>query len=559
MLTIIQQPADLVLSRNPIVYKLRATTLAGVGFGATGVRTDIIIAESYFDVGNTIVVKWTEPSGLQSALTFNFVSAMTDNPSELPTNPYPTFTDYLAAIAEKMSKHPLLSPFFTVTWSDDNPYFSLIVTAKNTDDGWAVSLTDSLTSFSQQATYANTAAIADRRPDNHKILYDVFFEPTYRSGNFIRIAQNETYVNQEGYGIFDIKDILDAAFTVTLSSPPIPNFNSTAPHTADNLRRYYVRIAERFGTPATVQNGQYIGNANSPNLVRLGGIAQNLWLDNPDFLNSLTAINRVLSWQPLEKTVTRLQPEWLAFAAQGDGETVKIQYSSVLVDGTMTNEIVANTLTLRYAETVLLPVNIYALGSTVAENVVRYYVTLLDHNDNPISETFTYTIDHLHHESQRYLMFINGFGVPQTLSLTGTFSTTVDFDRTEANTAYAPNGHLAQSGSFTSNTNSERSFVYRTGFLQREDITAIVELWQSEHVFEVFEEGFIPLRLTDKRLKLPETGDYTEGVQIAAAPRINYRNYSNALRFDLTQPATNDWKSEDFDRNTRLAFGLKWA
>jgi hypothetical protein len=90
-------------------------------------------------------------------------------------------------------------------------------------------------------------------------------------------------------------------------------------------------------------------------------------------------------------------------------------------------------------------------------------------------------------------------------------------------------------------------------------MVALAELLTAEHVFEIFEEGFIPLQLTDKKFKTPETGCYTEGVlQLSASPRLQYRNYSNALRFSLTTPET-DWKNEDFDRNNRLAFGVKWV
>jgi hypothetical protein len=475
----------------------------------------------------------------------------------LPTNPHNTFFEYCQAIAAKMAAHPRLSPFFTVAAGDDNPYYTISITAKSADDGWAIDLSESVFAF--PISFGDTPRVADRRPANHKILYDVFFESPYRSNRFELIAQNETHVNTEGYCTFDIKDTLDAAFTTSLSDIPIPNFNNTTAHIADNLRRYYVRVAERFGTPATVQNVQYIGTADAPNLVRLSGIGDNLWLDNPNFLVDFNAKNRVLSWQPLEKTVTRFQPEWLAFQAASDGERVKVQYDTVLVDGTMTTDIATNIVELRYGETALLPVNIYALGSTVAENVVRYYVSLLDENDNRVSETFTYTIDSMHHESQRYLMYLNGFGVPQTVAMSGVFSPSVDIDRIEANQAYAPNGSLARSGSFSSRNNLQHIFIYRSGHFQPHEIAAFVELVQSEHVFEVFEEGFIPLRITEKRVKLSETGDFTDGLIVTASPRINYRNFSNALRSNLTQPSANDWKSEDFDRNNRLAFGLKWA
>jgi hypothetical protein len=447
MLNIVQQPASLSLSRNPIAYKLRALTIAGVNFRASGIGAAMIFGANYFDNGDTIAVKWTEPNGFSHTETFTFAVNSDTGPNLLPTNPYNTFGEYVAAIAAKLNKHPRINPFFTVTHGDDNPYFTLTFTALDTQDGWSISLTDSVFAF--PINFGAVPAVASRKPINHKILYDVFFETAYKSGHFELIAQNESFVDFDGYCTFDIKDTLDAHFTASLSPQPIPEFTDTMPRLADNLRRFYVRIAERYGSPAAVHNAAYIGTPAQPSLVRLGGISDNLWLDNPDFVFQPDPQNRVLSWYPLEKTVTRFQPEWFAVTCFFSNETLKIKYQTVLVDGTMTTDFVPVAQTFGIGETVLLPVNIYALGSTMAENVVRYYVMILDQNDNQISATFTYNIDAMHHESQRYLMYLNGFGVPQTVSMTGVFSFNSDIDRQDANRAYAPNGSLAQSGSFS--------------------------------------------------------------------------------------------------------------
>jgi hypothetical protein len=561
MLQLLQNPADLVLSRNPIVYKLRAYTTTQGDYSPTGVRASISFESAQFDVGNTIVVTYIEPNGLKTIESFVFATSVGNNPNFLPTTGvYPTFAAQCAAIAERIGKHPRISPFFTVTSGAASFRHFLQFTAKNTAPYWSLHLSDSVVNFSHQVSFTTTAAAASQRPANHKLLYDVFFESDYQSGLFDLISENETFVNESGFALFDIKDILDSAFTRALSERPIPNFSDTTPQLSDNLRRYFVRIGERYGTPATIHNATYIGTAEYPNLVRLGGIAENQWENNVGIMLDTAIKNRVLSWQPTLKTVGRYQPEWLGVTSWGDVSNFAVKVTALWEDGTTENyTALTNSISLKYGETLLLPVNIAALRASSADKVERYTVTVIDAATNAVvSEAFSYTIDSLHHQSERYLMYLNGFGVPQTMRMTGVFTPTYEIARMEFNRAYAPNGRLVQSGSASSRHVSSPNFVYRSGHLQREELFALLEFTFSEHVFEVFEEGFIPLQVLDKKMKMPETDGFTEcTLQITAASRLSYRNYGNGVRFTRTVPQAG-WKATDFDLYNRLAYALKW-
>ena len=566
MIEILKQPDYLAMSRNPVAYRIQAKTDSGVAFGATGVVATITVSEG-FEVGNEIIVRFTEPSSNPVIVAFSVSNNPSSNPSVLPS--YSGFQvdlpSYMNHIAALLSKHIVLSPFFTFSAvSVSSNLVELRAICRSIQDGWSVSFSDSvIEDVFIPPSFGNLPAVADARPASHKILYEVFFEEIYSAGVFRLIASLETYADASGFVAFDIQDILDSAFRNALSAQPIPTFSSVTPQQSQNLRRYYVRIAERYGSPATTHPWQYLGAISTPNVLRLGGVAQNLWQDNPHWLDSTSVADSIMSWYPRAKVVGLDQPEWLAYQAKEEGETVSLQIISTNEDGVTTTYDMFNTTPhnpLRRGETMLFPIGATKIGLTNIEDVIRYQVRVQEYGNsgNFKSLFFTYYIDRQYYESSRYIVYLNGFGVPQTLRCTGVFSPSVNFDRTHSKRPLSPFGDVAQSGEVAMRSRTDETFTYRSGYLRPDEIQALQELLVSDYVYEVFEEGFIPLKIIDKQFKLPETGQFMSVIEFSAMPRIDYRNYSNAQRFTLTNPSSFDWKNDDFDKHNRLAFGLNW-
>jgi hypothetical protein len=554
MIDIIHQAPELVMSRNPILYKFLAKASDGQAFGSRGVRGTIVCLEG-FSTGDTLTVTFTEPQNPPVSLVFQFNATLSSDVQILPsfsgTITSETLLTYFQGIATRLSAHPRLAPFFSFSAVQTGSSVTVQAVAKSTVLGWAVSFSSS----SDLAIYATYPAIGDPRPIFHKIVYQLFFENDYASGNFEALPLLESPTDAQGYLSLDIADILDTHFTNHLSAQPIPSFSSNALEKSDNLRRYYVRIAENYGSPRVQTAWQYL----AVTYVRFGGIAQNLWQDAPVWLTSSALKDSILSWYPLCKIVDIEQPEWLPYKASSEGETPSIRVTITNQEG-QTSEILAyetSDLVLKKHETVLLPVGVKQLNLPNVDTILRYQVQVKNRNiigSSSKSETYTYYIDTQYHESKRYIVYLNGFGVPQTLRCTGVFSPLLNVTRTESKRPLAPMSDVAKAGDVALRTMSDYALTYRSGYLRNDEIHALQELLTAEYVFEVCEAGFIPLRLTDKQFRLPETGQFTSVVEFSAVPRLDYRNYSNGHKFTLTTPSLSD----DFDENNRLALAIKW-
>lgn len=569
MIEILKQASIISMSRNPVTYCFKALTSTGSDFGSKGMTASLVVGEGLKE-GDSIVVRFTEPNNAPVSIDFQVNSIISDNPEIIPPKPSDSvlqvpLLSYISDIAARISKHPRLSPFFTFSAKEVSPNLvSLDAMAKSIDIGWSIDFTQSvLNDFAIAPTFESTPSVIDPRPAHHKILYEIYFENTYLSGDFKRIASLEAAADEKGLVVFDIQDVLDSAFKNALSAQCIPAFLANTPHKADNIRRYYLRIAERYGSTSISYDWIYIGDVKKPNIIQLGGIAQNLWQDNPEFTSSTALTDTLLSWYPRTKIIGINQPEWLAWRALSDNDKVCLKVNIIDEEGLLSSlDIFHNTppITLKKGETILLPVGASQLNLPNIDTAVRYQVIVQSYNNLGTfkSETYTYYIDKQYYETQRFIMYLNSFGVPQTLRCTGMFSPAMNIERNTSKKPLSPFADVATTGDVPMRSMSDFVFTYRSGYLRNDEIHALQELLTAEYVFEVFEEGFIPLKITDKQFKLPETGQFMSVIEFTAAPRVDYRNYANAHRFSLTNPISTNWKADDFDQQNRLAFGLKW-
>ena len=248
-LTLSAQPTSTAFARNQAIVKLRADTdLSGTLYDARGVYSTLSAAMSdRLATGDTVTVEYTEPDGTSEVVTFEAVGT----PDEINEVPDSTFSgsnsEYWNAVADAMGAHPRLAPFFTVQITGN---LEITIQARSTDTGWDIELTTD-----SGYTVADFTATASTLPDNYRVLLEVYFEDSYRAGDYRLAAQMDgTPEAGTGYVYFDISSVLSAECRAARSEPLVPVWSTDAPALADNLRRYYFRYTEEYGTPPAAQD-----------------------------------------------------------------------------------------------------------------------------------------------------------------------------------------------------------------------------------------------------------------------------------------------------------------
>lgn len=559
MITLIGQPGDIALSKNQMVYRLKVTDAAGDPYGPKGVRSQITSDGEDLNPGDVITIDWTEPDGTVHTIDFTAkigpVSA-TDLPASSAS--FPTFTDYLIDIANQIESHYLIAPHFKLYAMLDMGTYYLWIETRQIDEDWMVHFDISQVTATGYASLDFPNIAADNTPANHKVLLDVFFESNYLSGDYRRKASLEGTIDTAGIIEFNIENIIQSELEITLADPPLPPFNETEMKKADILRRYYVRYREEF------DGGSEDWNFGLVKLVLCGGIAQNLFADY-DFFSNLTIENSFLTWYPDGKTIDTIQPEYLAWYNY-TGAT-----QNILLEINLYNEDGYDTTIHRYDsptpinvaphEVVLIPVG-YTQIDISDEETLKYSVRVVDKSSdweggNPdyFSQPRQFYVDYQHYREIRYIQYLNGFCIPQTLRCIGDFSNELQVSREKSVRILTP----GYSSYFTQlrqhQVDYDNRFTYRSGFLSDQEVDALQELKIYNQAFEVYEEGYIPLYIEDKNYDIADTENFLNAIEIQATPALKQKNYSNIM-IPLSAEQ-NGWRTSG-GSFWKTVFGLTW-
>ncbi len=538
-LTLVDEPRDITLARNPAIIQLRsAQTAGGDLYSAVGVSASMsVLLADRFATGETFTVEFEEPSGTTETIVFEATGGY-EADDEIPDDTFSgNNAEYWIAMAEKVNDHPRIAPFFTCEPVTVMGALTIKVTARGTDAGWTLTVTND-----PGFTVTPAAAVADSTPDNYRVLLEVFFEKTYRAGDYSRVAQLEGFPdNDTGFVYFDISGIIAANCRATRTEPLVPVFGTNEPFVADNLRRYHVRYSEEYGAPAETQPWEYL-------VVKLaidGGVSQATYNEAGynGFLATLDAGNAFLSWMPNGRTLGLEQPEFLSwYNHTGDTKQVLVEVVRYDVDtGNAATTLFAyagNGIDVRSMETLVIPVGIDELtgaigGSPFASDHYKYVVRVVDESSDYeggdpeyLSQPVTYYIDREYREASRYVQYVNGFGVPETWRCTGEWSKRLQVQRQVATKPILPGYNTLASDSFQYARTFDPVLTYRTGYLRKGEAEVLQEMLIAGDVYDVSAEGYIPLRITDTRFDVTSTFEDLHTYQFATQPRLSMRNFS---------------------------------
>jgi len=524
-----------VFAKNPVIFRLRSTPGFGGGlYAAKGPKSKVQagVGERFAN-GETLTVDYEEPDGTTETIVFT-ASATYEAENELPDDTYGgSLTQYWEICREKVEGHHRISPYFTVTRTGPLGGSSLTIHTRSSAAGWEVA-------FSNSAGFAiiATAATDDTTPVNYSVLLEVFFEASYKGGDYSLVAQLKNSPDAQGYLYFDISSILAAQCRAGLTEPVVPEWATSDTALADNLRRWYVRYTEEYGAPVEAQEWEY----DQVRVCMNGGVSQSVFAGG-DFLAGLSATDSLLTWMPDGRKIGLSQPEFLAWYNWDTVDRyVLIEMKWIdIEDGTVSTPTQHfSELRVRPQEVGLLPVNPTLLGLDSEANAYKYQVRVvyLDGTYIGVSQWRTYFIDRDYYRSERYLQYLNGFGVVECWRCTGVWGKKMSVERQVAESSLLPGYNEFATNRFQFGAIWDQELTYRTGFITRGQADVLQEMLIAGEVYDVSEDGYIPLRITANSFQVTDTDEDLHAYQFTAQPRLDMRNYS---KIRLTTSMSGAW------------------
>lgn len=524
----------------------------GLQYAAQGAKSELAPGfVGQFATGETLTITYTEPDGTTEAVIFTAAANPTAE-NQIPDDSFSgSFTAYWNAIRDKVGAHHRISPFFTVTRSSSLAGTILRIKCKSADPDWEI-----VTTNTAGITVTDFAPTVDTTPINYKVLFEVFVERTYKGGDYVQAAQLENIPDSDGYMSFDISSILEAECKAGMAEPVVPEWGTADSFLADNLRRYYVRYTEEYGTPVVAQEWQYDEVRTCMN----GGVSQSIYATG-DWLADLNVDNALLTWMPNGRKVGRAQPEYISFYNWDSVERevfVRMRWYDIADNAVSTPSGHLTALLLQPNEVATLPVGPEVLGLNANFDAYRYDVQVV-YNDGeayqPLSQWRTYLLDDDNYHSERYIQYLNGFGVVETWRCTGVWGKKINIQRAIAERPLLPDFNEFATDRFQYQKNWDHELTYRTGYVTRGEADVLQEMLIGGEVYDVAEEGHIPLTLETNSFAVTDTDQDLHAYQFAARPRMDTRNYSKKNITDLMAGAWQEPGGEAwFD-----AFTVPWS
>lgn len=287
--------------------------------------------------------------------------------------------------------------------------------------------TESVANMTMSAPTAG--ADAAFRP-GFRILADLFAESSYLAADYKPVFGAEAIPNTANQCLFDFTDIL----TGLPLKPDAPAFNSASFFVLTQCyRRFFVRFAEYYSNTPRVSKqlptepAHYLAIHGARAFLNLG---QNI---NADFC----APGKFLTLMPSDVTCAMAQHQYLSFFVQTPPAvslTLRLMYRLNYTDGTNGSWTSHSSVTGQYGKqivTIKAGFNHLNLSAAIASGKeVKSYQIKVDNGTTDLTETRTFTLISQRYQN-RYFLFFNSFGLPETVFFHGMQSRAADFMRQE--------------------------------------------------------------------------------------------------------------------------------
>jgi uncharacterized membrane protein len=496
MVTIVEQPNEIMQSKNPIVFKFQTDNY---------ILTPAVNAVSGFlgfnnpDPGDTILFEWEDHS-----IEFTFATTLDSSGLKLRTNTGALTTEnYVQTILiPDLKTNNDLYDAFTISYflhAGITPAVKL--TSKLSGEDYTLAI--SAVGIVLTAT-PSTAGVSLTVRENFKIYCDVYAYDSLDQTIFSKLISLEGIPDNSNQVTFDLSPHLDK-YVLSLK----PTIDQTSYLEGDvayyaNTKKYFVRYGESYGIPSV----SLIANTSAEKYAILGG-RDYLNFTYSSFVTLIGLKKTIQSTQPATRYVSQTTPALIyTFRSNAANLAVRARVKFYYSDNTSASLIIAAVALTKWAGVIHNVSYGYFLNIPGAidttKTLLKYEVYLDTGTGLILSDTITYIMDYMNYEYERYFLYENSQGGFDVLRCIGPLTETVIYDPMESRKITLPTYSPEDHEEFTYNTTKSNTFKISTGYHTRDFIKSLEDFFLSKKVYLISESGsHIPVNILSKKAEKP--------------------------------------------------------
>lgn len=455
-----------------------------------------------------LVVSSTGPADTQTleitwgakSVTFTVAASPDDSGTQLPTFSSGTLAEYHASLADYFERNETLLEDFNVSLPTSGGVKLIYKTYDEVD----IEITSTLVNVADTVTDSNGPVLQDNLSAILKVFKEVDDEETTEE-----VSLNGTY-DQNGAAPFNLSDIFDLKPGLPTSASI--DYNASYPFgiATDAFVKYYLRYADKFGTPAMAQ-----GLLKSNEFYALYGGSPG---DSDETLFGFTLGQYVLhsyrtAGTTYRKPVGPYQPDYVYVFTKNELVDYKVKAVAYYDDGTQADVAVSTTpFTLDQYKIYWFPSGPFQLGlitnigtPTDKELVAYDWILIKDDETSGANPTVEYSVDCDCHPWNLYLLFSNGLGGCESINIRG--KTALNYEASRDNLQIFRGSDFSdQNGEFAHfNQSGQQVWRCNTGYYEKEYIEHLRQLLLAEAwIIDTDKEKFVRVNIDSNSLRIRE-------------------------------------------------------
>lgn len=524
-LTIIEEPAEIVFSRNPVVFGFQTDNL----YNSEGQAAVYLLAFPLGPLAEGVSFSISYGSGA-IIQTFTVKNYPNDSGLELiagkdhPLKPDETILAWCEACILAFESNYLLSRDFTFSIDTTGTDPRVKVTSRLLDSYFNISVSESIYITSAELTNG----VKKERNTNFKIYYEVWIENDDHTGFDKAVKDVPADPDDNGIIRINISKTLSESLRGPLNDFDTPDAAlPLAFHAKKTARRYYLRYAEAYGSVQTVRKMQ----TTDIKWTLLGGVGKFKQTSYSIPVNFyVESLHRFLKIEPVSKSVKLTQPEWLSMVWLTDvPATIQLKIKVYYSTGDPT-EVTKYPFTglLKY-DKVTFPSGCTQLdlpALDIARIITKYEVWVENAADSTVlSEVRTYTLDYVQNAA-RFIIELSSFGVYDTFQCYGKGATSYELSSDKAVISRSAIFNFSKGEVIDFDNSIQQRETIRTGWQTRREIARYRDLFLSWDKFLVRNGRMYPISTDIKSIKEFDDNVHLYGLEFEIGFRYSEELYS---------------------------------
>lgn len=485
MLSIITDPTNYQLSKNPVVLQLETDSYVSAEGSLAVFVMEHGTGSGANAVGGTLTLIWELDSVVMTVAT-------TPDDSGYQVRPKAALSDaaFAAQLLVDLKKNYKLSQTFIMSISSST---KIAFFSKVSGTQYALHANFSSLNFGyvDSGTYDNGSDTTYNQ--NYKMRADLYMESGFRENDFSKISTQELDP-LENKCIFYFQEEINANLKFNL-----PDYNSTDPLSCTTvLKRFYIQYIEKYGSPVLPRQL----NQTDTGYILKAGIPTQQAIGQTDLIESLyrTTAGTFLTRQPRTKKIRSGQKEYLSWCSNY-GHDVKLGINIISKDGT-TQVVYMSVITVTAYEVIMFPTGFtqLSLSDYIDFEDLKYYQVFVKKDGYApmplvITELFTYTPESDFFIDEHYFFFSNSDGGFDTIRMNGNQEIGFEHEKEVIKKTTLFDTPVVDGQFAEVNAKRKQVFKISTGFLKQEELNWVEDLFIAEKKFIAANDMFVPITI----------------------------------------------------------------